>query len=1664
MFTCNQTGDCMEAISALKLVEVEEVVIKDELQAALAYANRVNTTLNNSALASEITTAQGVYNNASATQTDVDNAKISLNSTVVTALTGADREDLTFVIDNPGFENCDVTNTNAAAGESAAPLEIAGNWTQTASAPWSSSAVVTYGGSGQVNGASAPTTDNAGNNGNTLGISVGWNGSVIYQSSTILLPAGDYTLKVNGYNANTATQFTSLFGFIPTTGGQTLSTKKSYASNSWETDEVIFTLTETTEGIIQVGGTAISGGSGSNAKVFFDNITLSYVNPLAAARAALSEEIEKAKACDEKEGLANAIAAAEEALADATTEEELAAALAALQAADKDALLRKDNNLTDASVTNGLTTSFVVNGSFDNDVNGWTSNGGFQNGGLATNQQGDFTGSFWENWDPSAKVNKMYQTINNVPNGTYKLKIAAFVNTLADPNESQFVFANDDKTYLTTGNPTFYEVWTVVTNNTVQVGLEQTTATANWMGIDNVSLTYYGAGDVITEAQMGSHKTNWDEALAAAQATVADEAYDNVAGKERADLNAEITKAEPTTAEGYDEATIALRSATAYFISAKTNYDIFAAYNKELSYADANKKPVISNETTAASIITSLRAYYESHALAEGVEGAVNMTGMIANATNPTNNESWTWNGSKNNPASNEPWTDANGTNTHSYFDGGNWGANSWTTTMEQNVTLAPGKYLLTAKARASENVTFTLSVGDASVELPHIGNTGNVFDRGWGDVSLEFESDGITASNILVSASTENHEHEWFSISDFRLVQIEARALSDEIINDLIENIPEGKMNAGVQQTLNQAKETLQTDKSIESYNALIAAITAANNSIAAYTAANEKLTAMRAIVESTNVYAAEAEDTYYTQWAEKYEDNSLTDEEANALVNPNATTGWRAESPEVSKFLISAWDAEPNDWDGLHVNTWSAAGDFGETGFAVPLTEYWVGNGSLPAKTMTATVSGLEAGNYKVSADMFVKASTTPTGVSLQVGDASEASITGTQNGDFFVSEATAFGTVGEDGNLVIKLIVAEGNNTNWIGFKNMKYEKVNVDYAALNAAIATANAVNATIDGGVKALTDAIAEAQELLTSADQNAIDEAANTLAGTTEAAKAIIAARKNLAGVAKKAGALKGYLENDITEDIAAATEYAANAEATAEEADTKADALNANFEEWEVVPLNNGTFDTGLNGELIEPGTEAKPYVHAVDGWTQNFKFTSTASQGIAAAYGSAAQNGTNGTAAPIADMFGKSEGGTLHLSSGWSDQARYYQVVENLPAGKYVFYYEGINANNTTNALDSNYFGIGNLTAGDIEGTNDSFKFSDEKNFTYNEWKAVAFDFTLTKTIANANINVGLVGGTGGSGSTPKMWFDNVTIYCISTTEMADEADYTALAKAIAAAEGKTLGFDADEYAPYKNVAAIEALAAAKAIDSSVENSKIVVEEATATLTDAVWTANTEEMNCIYDGQFAKTEANTTSGDINLPGWTKVQGIRLLVKDEATDPGLAYTDGKAALFSWGGTTLSYGDQTGYTLPMNADETYELTFKVAGWRDGELPTYVKVSLDGAEQSKDVTVKAINTADENPFASVKFYVKPTAENSVLTIYAEKHFAIADLMLVHATAIPGDVNRDMKVDIADITALVNAINNNESPKDGKIDGDDDVDADDVRALVEMILAE
>lgn len=269
------------------------------------------------------------------------------------------------------------------------------------------------------------------------------------------------------------------------------------------------------------------------------------------------------------------------------------------------------------------------------------------------------------------------------------------------------------------------------------------------------------------------------------------------------------------------------------------------------------------------------------------------------------------------------------------------------------------------------------------------------------------------------------------------------------------------GNMNAEVKTALDAAIAT-EVDKTnpdalTAATEALTAATTAATASVNAYAKAAEVLAAMKAFTEDTNLYTAEALNAYYTEWANKYEAKTLTTDEANALQNPNTITGWRAANT-VDDLLMSAWDEVPETWNSYHVNTWSTEGESDGSNFKVPFIEYWIGDGeSLAAKTLTATMTDLEAGEYDVTAWVRVRikngAETPAAGITMQVNEGEAVNVAdGTQiaTSQFYLKEVTATGTVAEDGKLLVKFNVAADNNISWLSFKNVKYVKKAVEVA--------------------------------------------------------------------------------------------------------------------------------------------------------------------------------------------------------------------------------------------------------------------------------------------------------------------------------------------------------------------------------------------------------------------------------------------------------------------------------------------------------------------------------------------------------------------------------------------------------------------------------------
>lgn len=229
--------------------------------------------------------------------------------------------------------------------------------------------------------------------------------------------------------------------------------------------------------------------------------------------------------------------------------------------------------------------------------------------------------------------------------------------------------------------------------------------------------------------------------------------------------------------------------------------------------------------------------------------------------------------------------------------------------------------------------------------------------------------------------------------------------------------------------------------------------------------------LEARAEIVNSTNVYTEEAYEEYYGQWIRKYEDGTLTYDEAKGLEDPRTVTGWH-QANEIDDLLLSVWTIggeQAKDYDkALYINTWSVEGNTDGSEFYTPFFEYWTGDdASLGATAITATLTDVAPGDYTVTAWVRVRAkngvdAADVTGITLVANDGEAVDVTEGEkvgNTQFNIGEYTAIATVGEDGQLVLTFNVEEDNNISWLSFKNVKVAEKplldNGDYLVKNVA---------------------------------------------------------------------------------------------------------------------------------------------------------------------------------------------------------------------------------------------------------------------------------------------------------------------------------------------------------------------------------------------------------------------------------------------------------------------------------------------------------------------------------------------------------------------------------------------------------------------------------
>ena len=442
---------------------------------------------------------------------------------------------------------------------------------------------------------------------------------------------------------------------------------------------------------------------------------------------------------------------------------------------------------------------------------------------------------------------------------------------------------------------------------------------------------------------------------------------------------------------------------------------------------------------------------------ANAVEGA-DMTYTIVNPSFETGNTNgWTYEASNDHGAK----ENSNGTYTMANCDG-KYLFNIWSSgnLISQTIEDLPnGTYKMKAIIATDADHKVQLNANDKSVQIDAIGKETGV------EGELEFD-----VFNNKATIGAEGVNKYWYKVDNFRLTYVKGIDLSELVTTyeTALANAQavEGIMNAEVKTALETAitanSEVDKTDFNAltDAVKALTDATNAANASIAAYTNAKAAIDAAKAEMAATNVYTAEALEAYkavYDAAEPKYENRTLTDDEANALENPKALTGWH-DANIVDNLLLSAWDAEADKFEGYYINTWSIEGETDGSEFKVPFFEYWVSDdNSLGEKTLTATMNNLEAGEYDVTAWVRVRikngAEAPAAGITLQANDGEAVNVAaGDQVGtsQMYLKEFTATGTVAEDGILKIKFNIAADNNISWLSFKNVKFEKKPVEVA--------------------------------------------------------------------------------------------------------------------------------------------------------------------------------------------------------------------------------------------------------------------------------------------------------------------------------------------------------------------------------------------------------------------------------------------------------------------------------------------------------------------------------------------------------------------------------------------------------------------------------------
>ena len=463
-----------------------------------------------------------------------------------------------------------------------------------------------------------------------------------------------------------------------------------------------------------------------------------------------------------------ALAAADDKVANATTEAEINEAIADLKAAGNTFL---ENVIVVAGID--ITNAWITNPAPYANGNGWTLSAD------ATYDSGNRCAEYWNKSGATIK-----QTLTNLPKGAYRLTAIALTRTgrvatlsagtasmnIATVSNGTVNSRSDANTWFNNGNGVNNLDFTLdAAATSLEIGLTADNTTADyWMVWRSFSLTYYG--DPINKAKS-------DLAAAVAEAEALDGAIPGGVYTSVAAVVTENNKTYSTVAE-YEAATAAIVAAVNSAKPLKTPYSRYTtikaaalAIAADLNTTDADN--AVNAATTAAEIeaaIPTLRAAFLAKLATLTVPtdpGYFDVTAvMVDNAGVHTSTDYWTIEGT---PNTNYSWAVCNYGECEFYQQNFKF---------YQTLALTPGtwEFGVTGFHRAGNHNT-NFYAGEDKILIPgvessvvnNMAQAQTYFDNGNGKVALKFLVE--TAQNIEIGINNQDTQTDkWTIFRDFTL------------------------------------------------------------------------------------------------------------------------------------------------------------------------------------------------------------------------------------------------------------------------------------------------------------------------------------------------------------------------------------------------------------------------------------------------------------------------------------------------------------------------------------------------------------------------------------------------------------------------------------------------------------------------------------------------------------------------------------------------------------------------------------------------------------------------------------------------------------------------------------------------------------------------------